>query len=144
MLFRSSGNITTVTFCGNVFSQSFYVLGQSARGIWVHGVFEIFSMVIETMAGLVLGASILFPKTFSRLNSLFISFPLCESLSFSLFLFVKLIFFSVSSVISVLKNLSAQGKVLRGILLKSGFSGGFFFISAKQVLIATSNCGSLP
>lgn len=45
------------------------VLGQSARGIWVHGVFEIFSMVIETMAGLVLGASILFPKTFSRINS---------------------------------------------------------------------------
>jgi len=67
------------------------------------------------------------------LNSLFFSFPLCESL-----------FFSMSSVISVLKNLSAQGNVLRGILLKSGFSGGFFFISAKQVLIATSNCGSLP
>lgn len=50
------------------------VLGQSARGIWVHGVFEIFSMVIETMAGLVLGASILFPKTFSRLNSFKVGF----------------------------------------------------------------------
>ena len=50
------------------------VLGQSARGIWVHGVFEIFSMVIETMAGLVFGASILFPKTFSRLNSFKVGF----------------------------------------------------------------------
>lgn len=51
------------------FFQMHGVLGQSARGIWIHGVFEIFSMVIETMAGLVLGASILFPNTFSRLDS---------------------------------------------------------------------------
>lgn len=49
-------------------------LGQSARGIWVHGVFEIFSMVIEATAGLILGASVLFPKTFSRLNSFKIGF----------------------------------------------------------------------
>ncbi|SFI55571.1 stage II sporulation protein M [Halpernia frigidisoli] len=42
---------------------------DSVRGIWLHGVFEIFSMVIETMAGLILGASILFPKTLSRFNS---------------------------------------------------------------------------
>lgn len=44
-------------------------LASSAKGIWVHGVFEIFAMVIEAMAGLVMGASILFPKTFSRFNS---------------------------------------------------------------------------
>lgn len=49
-------------------------LGQSARGIWVHGVFEIFSMVIEATAGLILGASVLFPKTFSRINSFKIGF----------------------------------------------------------------------
>lgn len=47
---------------------------DSARGIWLHGVFEIFSMVIETMAGLILGASILFPKTLSRFNSFKIGF----------------------------------------------------------------------
>lgn len=47
---------------------------ESARGIWIHGTFEIFSMVIEAMAGLILGASILFPKTFSRLNSFKIGF----------------------------------------------------------------------
>ena len=67
------------------------------------------------------------------LNSLFFSFPLCE---INLFL-------GVLSDLGV-KNLSVQGKVLRGILLKSGFSGGFFFISVRQVLMATSNCGSLP
>jgi integral membrane protein len=39
------------------------------RGIWIHGVFEIFSMVVEAMAGLMLGSSILFPKTYSRFNS---------------------------------------------------------------------------
>ncbi|MBC7556640.1 MAG: stage II sporulation protein M, partial [Chryseobacterium sp.] len=49
-------------------------LADSARGIWLHGVFEIFSMVIETMAGLILGASILFPKTLSRFNSFKIGF----------------------------------------------------------------------
>ena len=54
------------------FQYFFYQNGallDSARGIWVHGTFEIFAMVIEAFAGLVLGASILFPKTFSRLDS---------------------------------------------------------------------------
>ncbi|KQT21897.1 hypothetical protein ASG31_00705 [Chryseobacterium sp. Leaf404] len=45
-------------------------LADSAKGIWLHGTFEIFSMVIEAMCGLILGASILFPKTLSRFNSL--------------------------------------------------------------------------
>jgi uncharacterized membrane protein SpoIIM required for sporulation len=49
-------------------------LKDSAKGIWLHGVFEIFSMVVEAMAGLILGASILFPKTYSRLNSFKIGF----------------------------------------------------------------------
>ena len=67
VLFAMFNSIMVGSF--QYFFQTQGVLGQSARGIWVHGVFEIFSMVIETMAGLVLGASILFPKTFSRLNS---------------------------------------------------------------------------
>lgn len=50
------------------------VLGSSMRGIWVHGTFEILSMVVEAMAGFILGASILFPKTYSRLNSFKIGF----------------------------------------------------------------------
>lgn len=49
-------------------------LKDSAKGIWLHGIFEIFSMVVEAMAGLILGASILFPKTFSRFNSFKIGF----------------------------------------------------------------------
>lgn len=49
-------------------------LTDSLKGIWLHGTFEIFAMIIEAMAGLVLGASILFPKTFSRINSLKIGF----------------------------------------------------------------------
>ncbi|TXF76309.1 stage II sporulation protein M [Chryseobacterium sp.] len=49
-------------------------LKESARGIWLHGVFEIFSMVVEAMAGLILGASILFPKTFSRFQSFKLGF----------------------------------------------------------------------
>ncbi|MEC5393721.1 stage II sporulation protein M [Bergeyella sp. RCAD1439] len=51
------------------FFHEYGVLGASAKGIWLHGVFEIFSMVVEAAAGLVLGASILFPKSYSRLAS---------------------------------------------------------------------------
>ena len=55
------------------FQYFFYEQGvfwESVRGIWIHGSMEIFAIVIESMAGLVLGASILFPNTFSRYNSL--------------------------------------------------------------------------
>jgi uncharacterized membrane protein SpoIIM required for sporulation len=45
------------------------VFWASVRGIWIHGSMEMFGMVIEAAAGFVLGASILFPKTYSRLNS---------------------------------------------------------------------------
>lgn len=50
------------------------VFWKSVRGIWIHGAMEIFGIVIETAAGFILGASILFPKTFSRINSLKIGF----------------------------------------------------------------------
>ena len=56
------------------FFQEHGALKDSAKGIWLHGVFEIFSMVVEAMAGLILGASILFPKTFSRFNSFKLGF----------------------------------------------------------------------
>ncbi|MWB96529.1 stage II sporulation protein M [Flavobacterium sp. GA093] len=50
------------------------VFWKSVRGIWIHGAMEIFAIVIETAAGFILGASILFPKTFSRINSFKIGF----------------------------------------------------------------------
>ncbi|MEN2412987.1 stage II sporulation protein M [Flavobacterium mesophilum] len=59
------------------FQYFFYEQGvfwKSVRGIWIHGAMEIFGIVIETAAGFILGASILFPKTFSRLNSFKIGF----------------------------------------------------------------------
>jgi uncharacterized membrane protein SpoIIM required for sporulation len=50
------------------------VFWESVRGIWIHGCMEIFAMVIEAAAGLILGASILFPKTYSRMASFKIGF----------------------------------------------------------------------
>ena len=50
------------------------VFWESVRGIWVHGSMEIFAIVIEATAGFILGASILFPKTFSRFNSFKLGF----------------------------------------------------------------------
>jgi uncharacterized membrane protein SpoIIM required for sporulation len=43
---------------------------QSVLVIWVHGTLEISAIVIAGAAGLILGNSILFPKTFSRAESL--------------------------------------------------------------------------
>ncbi|WMI64455.1 stage II sporulation protein M [Aestuariibaculum sp. YM273] len=45
------------------------VFWESVRGIWIHGAMEIFAIVIEAAAGLILGASILFPNTYSRMTS---------------------------------------------------------------------------
>lgn len=50
------------------------VFWESVRGIWIHGAMEIFGIVIESAAGFVLGASILFPRTYSRLHSFKIGF----------------------------------------------------------------------
>ncbi|MDP2162454.1 MAG: stage II sporulation protein M [Flavobacterium sp.] len=50
------------------------VFWESVRGIWIHGSMEIFAIVIETAAGFILGASILFPKTYSRMTSFKIGF----------------------------------------------------------------------
>ncbi len=55
------------------FQYFFYKQGvfwESVRGIWIHGSMEIFGIVIESTAGFILGASVLFPKTYSRFNSL--------------------------------------------------------------------------
>jgi uncharacterized membrane protein SpoIIM required for sporulation len=50
------------------------VFWESVRGIWIHGAMEIFAIVIESAAGFILGASILFPKTYSRMHSFKIGF----------------------------------------------------------------------
>lgn len=50
------------------------VLAESMQGIWIHGAFEISGMVVEAAAGFILGAHILFPKTYTRLQSFKIGF----------------------------------------------------------------------
>lgn len=50
------------------------VLWQSIKGIWLHGSMEIFSMIIEAACGFILAASLFFPKTYSRTDSLKIGF----------------------------------------------------------------------
>ncbi|MFP9099325.1 stage II sporulation protein M [Flavobacterium sp. RHBU_24] len=46
------------------------VFWASVRGIWIHGAMEIFSIVICAAAGFIFGAGLLFPKTYSRIDSL--------------------------------------------------------------------------
>ncbi|WP_103865442.1 stage II sporulation protein M [Aquimarina sp. I32.4] len=45
------------------------LLWDSARTIWIHGTIEISVIIIAGCAGLVVGNSILFPKTYTRLTS---------------------------------------------------------------------------
>lgn len=50
------------------------LLGQSLLTIWIHGSMEIFAMVVESACGFILAASLFFPKTYSRMESLKIGF----------------------------------------------------------------------
>lgn len=43
---------------------------QSILVIWIHGTIEISSLIVACAAGMVMGNSLLFPKTYSRLESL--------------------------------------------------------------------------
>ncbi len=55
------------------FQYFFYEKGvftESIRGIWLHGSMEIMGIIIEVTAGFILGASILFPETYTRMQSL--------------------------------------------------------------------------
>ena len=55
-----------------VFQAFFYqqnTLFDSLKGIWIHGTYEIFALIIEAAAGYIIGASILFPGTLKRLES---------------------------------------------------------------------------
>lgn len=49
-------------------------LASSLKGIWLHGTLEISALIIESAAGFIIGGSLLFPKTFSRLASFKIGF----------------------------------------------------------------------
>jgi uncharacterized membrane protein SpoIIM required for sporulation len=55
-----------------VFQAFFYqqnTLWDSVKGIWIHGTYEIFGMIIESAAGYIIGASILFPGSLKRMES---------------------------------------------------------------------------
>lgn len=55
-----------------VFQSFFYqhnTFFDSIKGIWIHGTYEIFAMIIEAAAGYIIGASILFPKSLKRIES---------------------------------------------------------------------------
>ncbi|NEV93520.1 stage II sporulation protein M [Psychroflexus sp. YR1-1] len=45
------------------------ILWESARTIWIHGTIEISVIIVAACAGLVMGKSLLFPKTYTRLES---------------------------------------------------------------------------
>ncbi|PJJ83836.1 stage II sporulation protein M [Mucilaginibacter auburnensis] len=75
-IFFSVGTVYALFYNGLMLGSFQYFFFSKNLGIasvlviWIHGTLEISSIVIAGAAGLVLGNSILFPKTFSRLTSL--------------------------------------------------------------------------
>ncbi|MBN1252404.1 MAG: stage II sporulation protein M [Bacteroidales bacterium] len=51
------------------FFYDYGLLKHSVLTIWIHGTLEIFAIIMAGAAGLILGSSILFPNTYSRLQS---------------------------------------------------------------------------
>ena len=78
-LLLSIGTILLLLYNGimlGTFHHLFYtqdLLFKSLSIVWIHGTLEISSIIIAGAAGLVLGNSILFPKTYSRRQSFLIS-----------------------------------------------------------------------
>ncbi|MCS6821007.1 MAG: stage II sporulation protein M [Microscillaceae bacterium] len=74
-LLLSVGTVYILTFNGimlGAFQFFFYQKGlliTSLLTIWIHGTLEIWAIIIAGAAGLTLGNSILFPETYSRLDS---------------------------------------------------------------------------
>ncbi|MGY3214949.1 stage II sporulation protein M [Mucilaginibacter sp. HD30] len=75
-IFASVGTVYMLFINGIMLGSFQYFFFSKSLGmasvlvIWVHGTLEISSIIIAGAAGLVLGNSILFPKTFSRIESL--------------------------------------------------------------------------
>ncbi len=62
-----SNGIMLGTFQGFMIEKGVFL--ESASVIWIHGTIEIFSIIIAGAAGIAMGNSILFPKTYSRAES---------------------------------------------------------------------------
>ena len=74
-IFLSLGTVTVLFYNGvmlGAFQYFFFqygVLKESLLTVWIHGTLEISAIVIAGCAGLILGNSILFPGTYSRMES---------------------------------------------------------------------------
>jgi len=74
-LMGSVGTLFVLLFNGIMlgsFQYFFYQYGllqESVLTIWIHGTLEIFAIIVAGAAGLILGSSLLFPATYSRIIS---------------------------------------------------------------------------
>ncbi len=108
------------------------VFWESVRGIWIHGTMEIFAIVIEAMAGLILGASILFPKTYSRYESF------KRGMKISLKIFISTIPFTIiagflEGYVTRYSNIMPNWLSVGIILLTLGIISFYYFIYPKMV-----------
>ncbi len=108
------------------------VLWESVRGIWIHGSMEIFAIVVEAMAGLILGASILFPQTYSRYESLKRGVKVSLKIFLSTFPFTIMAGF-LEGYITRYSNVMPKWLSVGIILTTLGAISYYYFIYPKKV-----------
>lgn len=112
-----------------VFQAFFYQYNsfwESVRGIWIHGTYEIFGMIIEAGAGYIIGGSILFPGSLKRLESFKIGFK------DAFYIFISTIPFTIIAAflegyVTRFSN-TMPGALCYGIILFSLATIGYYYL----------------
>jgi len=102
------------------------ILEESLITVWIHGTIEIFTLIVSGGAGIMLGNSILFPKTYSRKNSFLIGAKSSAKIIFAL---IPFIIFAAFLESFVTRHTEWNNIIRIGIIIISmSFIIGYFFI----------------
>jgi uncharacterized membrane protein SpoIIM required for sporulation len=107
------------------------VFTESVLTIWIHGTLEIWAIVVAGASGLVMGNSILFPKTYSRLHS----FTQASKMGIKMVIGLVPIFIVAAFLEGFVTRHTEFPDVLRLsiILLSAGFIVWYFFLYPEKV-----------
>ena len=124
------------------FQYFFYAKGlllASVLKIWIHGTLEISAIVIAGAAGLVMGHSLLFPRTFSRLES----FKQGAKKGMKIVIGLVPIFVTAGFLESFVTRLTLPSVVSGGIILTSAIFIVWYFVVYPRQLYQKSQSNAL-
>jgi uncharacterized membrane protein SpoIIM required for sporulation len=108
---------------------------ESFLSVWLHGTLEISSIVIAGAAGIVMGKGLLFPGTFSRLQS----FILAAQKGFKIWLGIVPVFIMAAIIESFLTRYTGTPDFIRLLLIIASFSFiiFYFIIYPRKIALST-------